>query len=233
MKTSAPAKTTAAKTAAATAGADQFRPTSYLGLERAQTLGDGVAVMGLSGLSLACGVGDSLEVGGSAGLGFSTAPTFSLNPSVYGKLLLMNADPLSVGLGAQLNLGLNNTAGATTTSVGADVFLPLTFWAAGPGRLTVMPNVNLGTAGFGRSNLSLGLGYELPLTSKWTLMLADRYNFAGSNTLTLANRVGLTPNVTADVGAITLTGSTFAINLFSINAYFGGRGEDVRSAWGF
>ncbi|MNY12107.1 hypothetical protein D3C86_1451740 [compost metagenome] len=233
MKTSAPAKTAApAAKAAAPATAEQFRPTSFLGLERAQTHATGVAVMGLSGLDLAYGLNDSLEIGGSAGLSFATTPTFSLNPSVYGKALLMNTDPMSLALGAKLNLGLSNAGGVGTNTVSADVFLPLTFWAAGPGRLTVMPAVTLGTGGFGNGNMSVGLGYELPVTSKWTLMLADTYNFAGNNTLTLANRVGLTPNLTADVGSISLNGSTFTVNLLAINAYFGGRAGDVRSAWG-
>ncbi|HEY9855922.1 MAG TPA: hypothetical protein V6D05_09315, partial [Stenomitos sp.] len=233
MKTSAPRASAAAAATSANEGVasgdDAFRPTSFLGLERAQVLANGNALMGLGGLNLALGMGNNVEVGGNLGLNLAVSP-FSLGipVGVYGKMLLpVNFLPnMTVALGA--NVGA--TLASTGTGFSAGVFLPLSFWRLGPGNLHVVPMIG--------STAGLGLGYELPVTSKWTLHIANSTGMAlggagtVTNALTLGNRVALTPNLTADVGSISLSGTNLSVNLFSIGGTFGGRLADVRSAWG-
>lgn len=234
MRTSAPARPGAAAAVPATGGVatgdDQFRPTSILGVQRAQVLADGNALMGLGGgLNVSMGLmGNMLEVGGNAGLNLSVNPaTFGLPLGVYGKMLLpmLNFMPnmtAAVGANAGLNIG---TAG---TGFGAGVYLPLSFWKLGPGNLHVVPGIGT-TAG-------LGLGYELPLMPRWSLLVANNAGMVlgggFTNALTAGTRVALTPNLTADVGSISLTGTNLSINLFSVGGTFGGRMGDLRSAWG-
>lgn len=229
MKTSRPATAEATPAAEGVATGDEaFRPTSFLGLERAQVLGDGVALVGLGGLNLAMGLGNHLEVGGNAGLNLATTPfSVGIPVGVYGKMLLpVNFVPnMTIAVGA--NVGA--TVGNTGSTFGAGVFLPLSFWHLGPGNLHVVPMVGT-TAG-------LGLGYELPINSRWTVHLANSTGMAlgggtVSNALTLGSRVALTPNLTADVGSVQLSGNNLSVNLFAIGGTFGGRVSDVRSAWG-
>lgn len=232
MRTSAPTRPAASATPATggvATGDDQFRPTSILGVQRAQVLADGNALMGLGGgLSVSMGMGNMLEVGGNAGLNLSVNPmTFGLPLGVYGKMLLpmLNFMPnMSAAIGA--NAGLS--VGTAGTGFGAGVYLPLSFWKLGPGNLHVVPGIGT-TAG-------LGIGYELPLMPKWSLLVANNAGMVlgggFSNALMVGSRVALTPNLTADVGSVSLSGTNLSINLFSIGGTFGGRTGDVRSAWG-
>lgn len=234
MRTSAPARPGAAAAAATTGGVargdDQFRPTSILGIQRAQVLADGNAVMGLTGLNLSLGMGDTMEVGGSAGLNLNANPfVLGVPIGVYGKMLLpmLNILPnMTAAVGANANL----TVGTAANSFGAGVFLPLTFWKLGPGNLHVVPGIGT-TSG-------LGLGYEMPLMHNWSLHIGNNSTatFGAtttfSNALTVGSRVPLTPNLTADVGSISLSGTNLSVNLISINGAFGGRLGDLRKAWG-
>ncbi len=232
MRTSAPKGTAAATpaTGGVATGDDQFRPTRILGVERAQVLADGNAHMGFGGLSVAMGLGNNMEVGGGAGLNLGLTP-FSLGipVAVYGKMLLpmLNLMPnMTAALGAQANVNVASTG----LGFGAGVFLPLSFWRLGPGNLHIVPGIGT-TAG-------LGIGYELPLMPKWSLLIANNSTVtfgpttAVSNGLSVGSRVALTPNLTADVGSISLTGTNLTVNLFAIGGTFGGRVGDLRSAWG-
>lgn len=233
MRTSAPKGTAAAapSTGGVATGDDQFRPTSILGVQRAQVLADGNALMGFGGLNLAMGMGNNIEVGGNAALNLAANP-FSLGIpiGVYGKMLLpmLNLLPnMTAAVGANVNLNIATTG----SGFGAGVFLPLSFWRLGPGNLHVVPGIGT-TAG-------LGLGYELPLMPKWSLLIANNSTVtfgaatsAVNNGLTVGSRVALTPNLTADVGGITLAGTNLSVNLFSVSGTFGGRMGDLRSAWG-
>lgn len=235
MRTSVPQRSNqpmAQKAAAATngvaSGADAYRPTGFLGIQRAQILGNGNAVMGLNGLNLNWGFGNNMELGFNTGLNLSTAPSFALPIGVSAKMLMADTKALSMAV-----MGAVNTSIANPFTLNGGIYLPISVWDLGPGNLHVMPALNLGVVpfNFGLGNLGVSLGYELPIMNNWSMHIVDNFS-TGGNTLTLGNRVALTPNLTADIGSISLNGSTLNINLINMNAYFGGSTSFLTKAWG-
>ncbi|MBO9542737.1 hypothetical protein J7643_19285 [bacterium] len=239
MKTSAPSKSAPAAKAAVAAGGravasgdDQFRRTNIGGVERAQVQGDGNAVMGFTSLSV--GMGNNLEVGLTGPFGVSLNPGFGLGtPNFYGKMILVDAGALSVAVGG--NVGLSFNSAGSTFNLPLGVSLPVSFWALGPGNLHVVPGfgVTLNNAGNAVSP-RLDLAYELPLMSRWTLVISDTANFAGAttNSLNVGSRVALTPNLTADVGGVSFNGTTLTVTALSVGGTFGGKVGDLQKMWG-
>lgn len=235
MKTSAPAKTStavAAKSAShgVASGDDQFRRTNIGGVERAQVQGDGNAVMGFTSLSL--GMGNNLEVGLTGPFNLSLNPGLGLGtPSFYGKMLLVDTNALSVAVGGNVGLSFN-TGGTFGLTPG--VYLPISIWALGPGNLHVVPGVSavVGTANAVSPNMNVA--YELPLMSRWTLVISDTANFAGAttNSLNVGARVALSPNLTADVGGVSFNGSNVTVTALSVGGTFGGKVGDLQKMWG-
>ncbi|HBN08533.1 MAG TPA: hypothetical protein DD435_07745 [Cyanobacteria bacterium UBA8530] len=233
MKTSTPAKPVVSQKSADVG--NRYRPTYYFGsqgVQRAQVLAEGDATMGLTNFNGSLGLQQGLEVGWGAGLFYNNVPTFNMPLFGYGKMMLANSESMSVAFGAQGNLILSNGANPVTLSGG--VFLPISLWKVGPGDLHLVPAINLPISpySFARNNVSATLGYELPINSTWSLLLADTLNGNADNALTLGSRVALTPNLTADLGTVTLNGSNLTINLVNIGGYFGGSLSDIGKAWG-
>ncbi|HEY9899671.1 MAG TPA: hypothetical protein V6D00_10865 [Pantanalinema sp.] len=238
MKTSAPKSSAPAAKAAAAAGNgvasgdDQFRRTNIGGVERAQVQGDGNAVMGFTSLSL--GMGNNLEVGLTGPFGVSLNPGFGFNtPGFYGKMLLVDAGALSVAVGG--NVGLNFNSAGNTFGLPLGVSLPVSFWALGPGNLHVVPGVGLAIGNAGNTvTPNLNVAYELPMMSRWTLVISDTANFAGAtaNSLNVGSRVALSPNLTADVGGVSFNGTTLTLTALSVGGTFGGKVGDLQKMWG-
>lgn len=235
MRTSTPQRNlpSSQKAVAATNGVatgdEAYRPTGFLGIQRAQVLGNGNAVMGLNGLNLNWGLGNNMELGLNTGLSLSTSPSFSLPIGVSAKMLMADTKALSMAV-----MGAVNTSIANPFTLNGGVYLPISVWDLGPGNLHVMPGVNLGVVpfAFGLGNIGVSLGYELPVMNNWSLHVVDNFSSGAGNTLTIGNRVALTPNLTADIGSISLNGSTLNINLINMNAYFGGSTSFLTKAWG-
>lgn len=233
MKTSKPAAAPApaAAPSAVAAGVDEYRPTSFLGIEKAQVLGNGAAVMSLGGtLSGSLGLGSNMEAGGMANLALGLNPnSLSLPVGLSGKMVLANQGGFTVAGAAQVNLALSSAA-ANPLTLGASLMLPVSFWSVGPGELHFMPTLNLGVLP-GAFSGGVGIGYEMPIMPWWYLELADTVLTSG-NTLTVGTRVYLSPNLTADVGSLTINGSNVSINLVGISATFGGKTGALLKAWG-
>lgn len=234
MKTSKPASApTPAPTAAPSpvaAGEDEYRPTSFLGIEKAQVLGSGAAVMSLGILNGSLGLGSGMEAGASANLGIGVNPnSFSLPVGLKGKIVLMKQGIFTLAGAAQVNVGLNS-ASATPFTLDTRFMAPISFWNIGPGDLHFMPTLSLGFLP-GSFAGGVGIGYEMPLMPKCYLHVVDSVLTTG-NTLTVGTRVYLSPNLTADVGSLTLNGSTVNINLIGIAASFGGKTGTTLKAWG-
>lgn len=217
-------------------GDDEFRPTNFLGVERAQVLDDDAVVMTLNVPNVSKGMGNLLEVGLGAGLMLNTTPFLALPITAYGKKVINQSGNMTVGVGARASLGVLSFGPVATGSVAPlpislTGFLPISFWKLGPGDLTLMPQIQAGTNGF---NVGTAVAYEYPLMAKWTLDVSDTIlaGPSGGNALSLGARVALAPNLTADLGTISLTGTSLTLNLVSISGSFGGRFSEVRSAWG-
>lgn len=238
MKTSAPAGAAAGATPATAAAAAGYRPTSIFGVERAQVLDAGTAVMGLSGIDLSAGFGNNLELGLTGPLTLGIVPGGLTLPTLNGKMLLIGGPSMSLGVAASLGL----------SSLSAGVGVPISLWRLGPGDLHVVPGINLGFAGAFSSSLGGQLAYEMPMPAvlpgmaKWSLAVTDTLGltmaptFGMSNTIGLGSRIPLSPNLTADVGAMSLgvsgTGATLTFTLFSLSGYLGGRTDDLRKMFG-
>jgi hypothetical protein len=239
MITSSGGATPATGGGAVARGDDAYRPTSFLGMERAQVLDQGAIVLQQApnnltppiGVSL--GLGNGLEVGAAAGLTLSTAPAFNLPLAAYAKKVLNQAGAMTVAATARANLGPIAFGGGATGSVPITLMggLPVSLWKLGPGDLSVMPVVQFGSTGF---NVGAGIGYEYPLLEHWTFEVMDM-DLLGStpgNSLNVGARVALTPTLSADVGGVSLNGSVLTINFLSIGGSFGGRVEDLRKLVG-
>lgn len=245
VKPAAPAKPGAMITTApaagdssVAAGDEAFRPTGFMGIERAQVLAEGNTVMGFGGLNANYGFGSNMELGGSANLTLGTGG-LNLTPAAQVKQIFSASKAMSMAWGASLGLGLNASSPmpATPFTLGAKAYVPISFWAMGPGDLHVMPylGMNLTPWAF---NLGAMVGYEFPIMDRWTLEIVDDIGIAGafSNTIRVGSRVALTPNLTADVGGVTLTtagaGTSVTINILGISGSLGGKLPYLRGLFG-
>ncbi|HEY9856184.1 MAG TPA: hypothetical protein V6D05_10625 [Stenomitos sp.] len=247
-----PAMRTAAPTAPAPnggpTGADEFRPTQVFGVQRAQTLMNGAALLdlGASGVDLGLGVTPDVQVDLRAnldltGIGGSFSP--GLGFGAGGKLRFVNERNLGVAGAVGLDVNKDSSASSLSTTLG--IALPVSFWMGSQAGLHVMPGFAYGptgAAGAYAGSFVTGLAFETEINPTWRFMASNVLSFGSATTDTYRAgfRIGLTPNTTLDVsllnGSLTLGGSPWAsgaanVTLFDLRAYFGGRQNDVRKAF--
>ena len=233
MRTSTPAKAQnmTGQNGGVASGEDKFRPTGLFGVEFARVLADGDVVATVGSPNGDHGLGDALEFRWSTGvltLGLGGAgAAFSFAPSVAGKYLLLNSPTMSVAALAGLNLALG--AAATPFDFGFNAGVPVSLWKLGPGNLHLYPAFGTAAlvapgaaAALGLNNLSVTAGYELPIAPKWTLLVGDRLTGGLGNTAFAGGRVRFSQNLTADVGTISLSGTTLTLSLVTISGFWGG-----------
>jgi len=223
-------------------GADEFRPTNVFGVQRAQTLMNGAALLDLSanGVDLGLGVTPDVQVDLRAnldltGIGGSFSP--GLGFGAGGKLRFVNEHNLGVAGAVDLDVSKASTASGLSTTLG--VGLPVSFWIGSNAGLHVVPGFSYGpTAG----SFVTGLAFETEINPTWRFMVSNVLTFGSTTTdaYRAGFRIGLTPNTTLDVsllnGSLILGGSPWAsgaanVTLFDLTAYFGGRQSDVRKAF--
>lgn len=238
-----------APVAAGPTGANEYRPTQVFGVQRAQTLMNDAAVVGIdgSGVAVNFGLNENTEVGFNANLGLNNiggAFALDLGVGAGGKFRFVNADNLGVAVLA--GLGLNKPAAANTLQTSVFAGLPVSFWIGQRGGFHVMPMLAIGPDPANPNQIAntfgTGLAYEMELNPTWRLMIADNISFANNainNSYRAGVRVGVTPNTTVDVSLINgflnlggpLSGAA-NVTLLNLSAYFGGPTSQVRTSFG-
>lgn len=249
-------KTTAA--VAGPTGSSEFRPTNVFGVQRAQTLVPGAAVVGISNnanlftlpgssLSLNLGLTDGLELAGIAGLDLNNiGANFDTNVNLGAglKYRLSNADNLGIALSG--GLLLNKATGNSNLNTTLFASLPVSFWIGQRGGFHVEPGFAFGNVNNTTStNFGTGLAYEMELNPTWRLMLRDNLSFNNgvvANNYQAGVRVGVTPNTTVDVSVLngflnfgTPNNNNLGaanVTLLNFAAYFGGPSAQVRPSFG-
>lgn len=234
--------------AAGPTGADEFRPTEVFGVQRAQTLVNGAALLdlGYSGVNLGLGVTPDVQVDLRAnldltGIGGSFSPGLGFGGS--GKLRFV--DEPNLGVAGAVGLDITKAPSGSTLATSLGFGLPVSFWMGSTAGLHVMPGFSYAPSGAGGAyagSFVTGLAFETELNPTWRFMVSNVLSFGSTtaDSYKAGFRIGLTPNTTLDVsllnGSLTLGGSPWAsgaanVTLFDLTAHFGGRQADVKRAF--